>query len=88
MGPPLLALLLPLPSPTIVLAVLPRERLPLREPISHYCKTCSPYTHSRHVSVHVLPPVHVNVPVHRLHWRSCSDARNTAPPKVLSNLRI
>ena len=33
-------------------------------------------------TVHVLPPVHVNVPVHRIHWRSCSDARNTSPPKL------
>ena len=80
-GPPLLLLPLQLPSrsPTIILAVLPRERLPLRAPISHYSKTCSSYTHSRYMSVHLLPPVHVNVPVHRLHWRSCS-ARAASPP--------
>ena len=80
-GPSLL--LLPPPSLTLVHAVPPRERLPYRAPISHYCKTVSAYTHSRHVSVHILPPVHVNVPVHRLRWRSCSEAPNTAPPKTL-----
>ena len=86
MGPSLL--LLPLPSLTLVLAVLPRERLPFRAAILNYGKTCSSYANSRHVSVHMLPPVHVNVPVHRLRCLLCSVAPNTAPQKTLSNLRI
>ena len=93
-GPSLL--LLRVPSVTLVLAVLPRERLQFGAPTSHNCETCSPYTHSRYASVHILlpvhvnvhTPVHVNVPVHRLRWRSCSVVPNIAPPKALSNLRV
>ena len=45
-------LLLPLPSLRLVLAVLPPEGLPFRAPLSHYCKTYSPYTHpTSHIRV-------------------------------------